>query len=106
MISEKFLRLTKPILPALALVFTVLSSFLPYSSELMLGMAAVCLCVYAVPVLLRRESFPGWFRIAVPAAVCLTVILTLILAIGHVLGLVTVIEAINLIIIAISGISC
>ena len=104
MISEKFLRLTKPILPALALVFTVLSSFLPYSSELMLGMAAVCLCVYAVPVLLRRESFPGWFRIAVPAAVCLTVILTLILAISHVLGLVTVIEAINLIIIAISGI--
>ncbi len=104
MISEKVFRLTKPALLALALVFTVLSSFLPYSSELMLGMAAVCLCVYAVPVLLRRESFPGWFRIAVPAAVCLTVILTLILAIGHVLGLVTVIEAMNLIIIAISGI--
>ena len=98
--SEKVFRLTSPITLALALIFTVLSSFLTYSSELMLGMAAVCLCVYAVPVLLRRESCPGWFRIAVSAAVCLSVILTLILVIGHVLSLVTVIEAVNLIIIA------
>ncbi|MCR5072698.1 MAG: alpha/beta hydrolase [Clostridiales bacterium] len=94
----------KPILLALALVFTVLSSFLPYSSELMLGLAAVCLFGYVVPVLLHRESGPGWFRIAVTAGVCLSVVLTLILAIGHALGLVTVIEAMNLIIIAFSGI--
>ncbi len=101
--SERAFHLAGLITLALALVFTVFSSFLPYSAELMLGLAVICLCGYSA-LLLRRKIAPRWFGIAVPAAVCLSVILTLILAIGHVLGLIVVIEALNLIIIGVSGI--
>lgn len=102
--SDKAFQMIRLALLALALVFTVLSSFLPYSAKLMLVLAAACLAGYAALLLLRRESAPRWFRTAVPSAACLSVILTLILAIAHVLGLVVVIEALDLIIIGVSGV--
>lgn len=101
--SDKAFWMIRLAVLALALVFTALSSFLPYSAELMLFLAAACLAGYATLLLLRRESAPRWFRTAIPSTACLSVILTLILTIGHVLGLAAVIEALNLIIIGVSA---
>ena len=102
--SDKAFRMIRLILLALALVFTVLSSFLPYAAELMLVLAAACLVGCTARLLFLQKSAPRWFRTVVPFVVLIVIILTLILAIGHVLGLVVVIEALDLIIIGVFGI--
>ncbi len=88
------------VLLAAALICTVAASFLPYSVELPLGIAALLLADHAVCI--RDENRPGWVLIAVMVGCALSAGLTIVLLIGHVLGVVAVIEALNLLVIALS----
>ena len=84
------------VLPAVALLCSAAASFLPYSVELPLGVAALLLADHAVCI--RDENRPGWVSIAVMAGSALSAGLTIVLLIGHVLGVAAVIEALNLLV--------
>lgn len=72
------------VLLAAALLCTAAASFLPYSVELPLSVAALLLADHAVCI--RDENRPGWVSIAVMAGSALSVGLTMVLLIGRVLS--------------------
>ncbi len=89
------------VLLAAALTFTILASFQPFSIELHLCLSIVFLLGAAVFETRRKKEGRGWLPILVCAAVGLSVILTLIMLLGHKLRLYVWIEALNLLAIAV-----
>ncbi len=85
---------------AASLIFTILASFLPYSIVLHLVLATLCLAAAAALVVFPWQKRHSWFPVAVCAAVGLSLLLTLILLIGHKLRLYVWIDALNLLTIA------
>ena len=93
-----------------AFLCTVAAAFMPYSVEIWLCVAAVSLAGYvacllhclngAVCLLNSLKERKCWLEAALCGCVCLSVLLTIILLIGHKLALYTAIEALNLLVIA------
>ncbi len=88
------------ILLAAALVCTVIASFAPFSAELYLGLSGVFLLGYAVCRIALKGQRPKWLTCVLLLAVCASVVLTLVLLIGKVLGTVVFIQTLNLCVIA------
>ncbi len=90
------LRIWKPVLLTFSLICTVLASFLPYKIEYLLCLAALFLAAVASLEILPRQERRGWFPLAVSIAAGLSLILTLVLLLGHRFRLYAWIEALNL----------
>lgn len=94
----------KPKLPLALLTFslvcTLAAVFLPFSAELLLGLAGAGLAGYAAVNFVQREELPRWFSTAVPVASGLSILLTLVLILFHKLRLVPLIAALDLFVIA------
>lgn len=88
------------VLLAASLTFTILASFQPYSIELHLCLSTAFLAGAAVIETLRKNERRGWLPIVIRAVVGLSVLLALILLLGHKLRLYTWIDALNLLTIA------
>ena len=93
---------TAVLLLALALVFTVLAAFRPYGLEPLLGIAAICIAIHTVYLVYEKFINPWWISLVAIAVSAVSVILTLVLILGHKLGLYTLIQTLNLIVIGLS----
>ncbi len=98
--NTSFPRAWVLVLLAASLLCTILASFLPYSIELFLSLATLLLAGAAAFVILPWQKQRGWFPLGVCTAVGLSVLLTLILLLGHKLKLYVWIESLNLLVIA------
>lgn len=94
---------TAVLLLAAALIGTVLAAFLPYALELLLGLAAACIAVHTVYLAYEKFINPFWLSLVAMAVSAVSVVLTLVLILGHQLGLYTLIQALNLIVIGLSA---
>ena len=101
--SEIRFKKTAVLLLAAALIGTVLATFLPYALELLLGLAAACIAVHTVYLAYEKFINPFWLTLAAMAVSAVSVVLTLVLILGHQLGLYTLIQALNLIVIGLSA---
>ena len=101
--SEIRFKKTAVLLLAAALICTVVAAFLPYSLEPLLGIAAACIAVHTVYLAYEKFINPFWLSIAAMAVSAVSVVLTLVLILGHQLGLFTLIQALNLIVIGLSA---
>ena len=92
------IRFKKPavLLLAAALIGTVLAAFLPYALEPLLGLAAACIAVHTVYLAYEKFINPFWLSLAAMAVSAVSVVLTLVLILGHQLGLYTLIQALSL----------
>lgn len=93
--SEIRFKKTAVLLLAAALIGTVLAAFLPYALEPLLGLAAACIAVHAVFLAHEKFIHPFWVTLLAAAASAVSVVLTLVLILGHRLGLYTLIQALN-----------
>ena len=93
---------TAVLLLAATLIGTVLAAFLPYALEPLLGLAAACIAVHAVFLAHEKFIHPFWVTLLAAAASAVSVVLTLVLILGHRLGLYTLIQALNLVVIGLS----
>ncbi len=98
--NATFPRMWTLVLVAVSLLCTILASFLPYSIELFLCLATLCLAGAAALEIFPWKKRRGWFPLAVCISVGLSLLLTLILLIGHKLRLYVWIDALNLLTIA------
>lgn len=98
--SISFSRTWKIVLLAASLIFAILASFLPYSIELLLCLSTAFLAGAVMLETQRKQECRGWLPLAVCAATGISLILTLILLLGHKLRLYVWIEALNLVSIA------
>ncbi|MBE5774379.1 MAG: alpha/beta hydrolase [Clostridiales bacterium] len=101
--SEIRFKKTAVLLLAAALVCTVLAAFLPYALEPLLGIAAACIAIHTVYLGYEKFINPFWLTLAAMAVSAVSVVLTLVLILGHQLGLYTLIQALNLIVIGLSA---
>ena len=89
------------VLSAASLACTILASFQPYMIELHLCLSTAFLAGATVVETRQKNKRCGWLPVLVCAAVGLSLLLTLILLLGHKLRLYVWIEAVNLLAIAI-----
>ena len=101
--SENRFKKTAVLLLAATLICTVLAIFLPYALEPLLGIAAICIAIHTVYLAYEKFINPFWLILAAIAVSAVSVILTLVLILGHKLGLYTLIQALNLIVIGLSA---
>ncbi len=88
------------VLLAVSLVGAVAAAFLPWSVELLLCLSSVCLAGAAALDTLGKKARRGPLSMAVCGAAGLSLALTLVMLLGHKLGLYVWIEALNLLTIA------
>ena len=100
--SENRFKKTAVLLLAATLICTVLAIFLPYALEPLLGFSAICIAIHTVYLAYEKFIKPFWLILSAIAASVVSVILTLVLIIGHKLGLYALIQALNLIVIGLS----
>ena len=100
--TEIRFKKTAVLLLAAALIGTVLAAFLPYALESLLGLAAACIAVHTIYLAYERFINPFWLSLLAIAISAVSVVLTLVLLIGHRLGLYTLIQALNLAVIGLS----
>ena len=81
----------------------MLAIFLPYALEPLLGFSAICIAIHTVYLAYEKFINPFLLILAAIAASVVSVILTLVLIIGHKLGLYALIQALNLIVIGLSA---
>ena len=98
--SIPFSRTWKIVLLAASLIFAILASFLPYSIELLLCLSTAFLAGAVVLETQSKKERRGWLPTIIWTAVGLSVLLTLIMLLGHKLRLYVWIEALNLVSIA------
>ncbi len=96
--NTMFPRAWSLVLLAVSLICTIMASFLPYAIELPLCLATLCLSGAAALHILSRQEGRGWLSYAVFGAVGLSLLLTLILLLGHKLRLYVWIDVLNLLI--------
>jgi acetyl esterase/lipase len=101
--SEIRFKKTAVLLLAAALIGTVLAAFLPYALEPLLGLAAACIAVHTVYLAYEKFINPFWLTLAAMAVSVVSVVMTLVLILGHQLGLYTLIQVLNLIVIGLSA---
>lgn len=101
--SEIRFKKTAVLLLAAALIGTVLAAFLPYALEPLLGLAAACIAIHTVYLGYEKFINPFWLTLAAMAVSAVSVVLTLVLILGHQLGLYTLIQVLNLIVIGLSA---
>ena len=98
--SISFSRTWKIVLLAASLLFAVLASFQPYSIELHLCLSTAFLAGAVVLETQSKKERRGWLLTLIWTSVGLSVLLTLIMLLGHKLRLYVWIEALNLLNIA------
>ena len=101
--SEICFKKTAVLLLAAALIGTVLAAFLPYALELLLGLAAACIAVHTVYLAYEKFINPFWLTLSAMAVSVVSVVMTLVLILGHQLGLYMLIQVLNLIVIGLSA---
>ena len=101
--SEIHFKMTAVLLLAAALIGTVLAAFMPYALEPLLGLAAACIAVHTIYLAYEKFINPFWLTLVAMAVSAVSVVLTLVLILGHQLGLYTLIQALNLIVIGLSA---
>jgi len=101
--SEIRFKKTAVLLLAAALMCTVLAAFLPYALEPLLGLAAACIAVHTIYLAYEKFINPFWLTLVAMALSAVSVVLTLVLILGHQFGLYTLIQALNLIVIGLSS---
>ena len=100
--TEIRFKKTAVLLLGLTLACTVLVAFLPYALEPLLGLAAACITVHTVYLAHEKFIHPFWVTLLAVATSAVSVVLTLVLLLGHQLGLYTAIQALNLTVIGLS----
>ena len=94
--SISFSRTWKIVLLAASLIFAILASFLPYSIELLLCLSTAFLAGAVMLEMQRKQERRSWLPTIIWTAVGLSVLLALIMLLGHKLKLYVWIEALNL----------
>ena len=101
--SEIHFKMTAVLLLAAALIGTVLAAFMPYALEPLLGLAAACIAVHTIYLAYEKFINPFWLTLVAMAVSVASVVMTLVLILGHQLGLYMLIQVLNLIVIGLSA---